>query len=105
VRQRRAQSNSTMAGDGLEGVFHVEGKEWRAQRRVVSPAFSHANMKLYVPSIKTVAKRVVDHWQKAAGDIYIKCMHWCCIGSLVQDGRHTVAEAGCQERYEGPGNR
>jgi cytochrome P450 len=68
VRQRRAQSLSVMTRDGLDGVFHAEGKEWRAQRRVVSPAFSHANLKLSVPSVKMVAKRVVEQWQKAAGN-------------------------------------
>lgn len=66
-RARRAKSFGPMVRDGIDGLITAEGKNWRAQRRVVSPAFSHGKMEGYLPAMKTVGKRLVRKWQAGPG--------------------------------------
>jgi cytochrome P450 len=66
-KARRAQSFGPLVQDGIDGVLTAEGKFWRAQRRVISPAFSPGKMDGYLPAMKTVARRLVRKWQGGPG--------------------------------------
>eukprot|EP00967_Tisochrysis_lutea_P069570 scaffold91482_cov33-Tisochrysis_lutea.AAC.4 len=70
-RLRRAKAFGPLVRDGIDSVLTAEGKLWRAQRRVFSPAFSHNHMQGYLPAIKCVAKRLVAKWENGPG-----CCEW-----------------------------
>ena len=44
------------------------GDQWRQDKRVVGPAFSHKHLKEYLGSIKRVAERLVDVLAAPAGE-------------------------------------
>ena len=44
------------------------GDQWRQDKRVVGPAFSHKHLKEYLGSIKCVAERLVDVLAAPAGE-------------------------------------
>mmetsp|Transcript_9614 Transcript_9614/g.22660 ORF Transcript_9614/g.22660 Transcript_9614/m.22660 type:complete len:225 (-) Transcript_9614:33-707(-) len=52
----------------FEGLFMAEGDQWRQDKRVVGPAFSHKHLKEYLGSIKLVAERLVDVLAVPAGE-------------------------------------
>ena len=48
------------------GVFGANGEAWKRQRRMVMAAFDPAHVQRYLPSLQTVARRLVGRWQLAA---------------------------------------
>ena len=48
------------------GVFGANGEAWKRQRRMVMAAFDPAHVQRYLPSLQTVAQRLVGRWQLAA---------------------------------------
>lgn len=48
------------------GVFGANGEAWKRQRRMVMTTFDPAHVQRYLPSLQTVAQRLVGRWQLAA---------------------------------------
>ena len=48
------------------GVFGANGEAWKRQRRMVMAAFDPAHVQRYLPSLQTVAQRLVGRWKLAA---------------------------------------
>lgn len=58
---------STRESVPFEGLFMAEGDQWRQDKRIVGPAFSHKHINEYLASIKCVAERLVDVLASPAG--------------------------------------
>ena len=51
---------------GFDGLFSVNGEQWRRQRPMVMAAFDPAHIKSYFPALVKVTQRFAGRWQRAA---------------------------------------
>jgi cytochrome P450 len=51
---------------GFDGLFSVNGDQWRRQRPMVMAAFDPAHIKSYFPALVKVTQRFARRWQRAA---------------------------------------
>jgi cytochrome P450 len=59
------------AGDG---VFFVDGEDWRRQRRMVVPAFQREKIEALVPHLVAGADVMLERWQQHAGGGFFPVM-------------------------------
>ena len=51
---------------GFEGLFQSEGASFRLNKRIVAPAFNHAHLPDFIPTLNAVSSRLVDKWLRQA---------------------------------------
>jgi cytochrome P450/nitrite reductase/ring-hydroxylating ferredoxin subunit len=52
---------------GVAGVFSAEGRAWRSQRRLAMEALAPRHQRGFYPQLRTIASRLCDRWNTAAG--------------------------------------
>ncbi len=65
--QRSRGLHSAAREMGLNGVFAVEGEDWRLQRRIIVSALNRARLAPFYANIHTLAGRLKTRWEGAAG--------------------------------------
>jgi cytochrome P450 len=64
---QRAANLSALAKEmGFDGLFTVNGEQWRRQRPMVMAGLDPAHIKSYFPALVKVTRRFAGRWQRAA---------------------------------------
>jgi len=64
--QRTARMNEIAKEMGFDGLFSVNGEQWRRQRPMVMAGLDPAHIKSYFPALVRVTQRFAGRWQRAA---------------------------------------
>src|SRR3954469_16032878 len=64
--QRTSRMNQIAKEIGFDGLFSVNGEQWRRQRPMVMAGLDPAHIKTYFPSLVRVTQRFARRWQRAA---------------------------------------
>jgi cytochrome P450 len=64
--QRTARISRIAKEMGFDGLFSVNGEQWRRQRPMVMASFDPAHIKSYFPALVRVTQRFARRWQRAA---------------------------------------
>jgi len=64
--QRTARMNEIAKEMGFDGLFSVNGEQWRRQRPMVMAGLDPAHIKSYFPALVRVTQRFARRWQRAA---------------------------------------
>ena len=64
--QRTSNLNRIAKEMGFDGLFTVNGEQWRRQRPMVMPGFGPAHVKSYFPALVRITQRFAGRWQRAA---------------------------------------
>ncbi|HEV8111005.1 MAG TPA: cytochrome P450, partial [Burkholderiales bacterium] len=64
---QRTSTLSAIAKEmGFDGLFSVNGEQWRRQRPMVMAGLDPAHIKSYFPALVRVTQRFAGRWQRAA---------------------------------------
>src|SRR4051794_5640408 len=64
--QRTARMNQIAKEMGFDGLFAVNGEQWRRQRPMVMAGLDPAHIKSYFPALGGGTQRVAPRWERAA---------------------------------------
>ena len=64
--ERIRRMNQIAKEMGLDGLFSVNGEQWRRQRPMVMAGLDPAHIKSYFPALVKVTQRLAGRWQRAA---------------------------------------
>src|SRR3954467_855648 len=64
--QRTTRMNQIAKEMGFDGLFSVNGEQWRRQRPMVMAGLDPAHIKSYFPALVRVTQRFAARWQRAA---------------------------------------
>ena len=64
--ERLRRMNQIAKEMGLDGLFSVNGEQWRRQRPMVMAGLDPAHIKSYFPALVRVTQRLARRWQRAA---------------------------------------
>jgi cytochrome P450 len=64
--QRTTRMNEIAKEMGFDGLFSVNGEQWRRQRPMVMAGLDPAHIKSYFPALVRVTQRFAGRWQRAA---------------------------------------
>ena len=64
--QRPSYLSSIAKEMGFDGLFSVNGEQWRRQRPMVMAGLDPAHIKSYFPALVRVTQRFARRWQRAA---------------------------------------
>src|SRR3954470_3310627 len=64
--ERTARINQIAKEIGFDGLFSVNGEQWRRQRPMVMAGLDPAHIKTYFPALVRVTQRFARRWQRAA---------------------------------------
>lgn len=63
---QKAEMGRRVLEPGLgRGLLTSEGEVWRAQRRLMAPAFDHASMRGYAPTVSAMVETLMESWAGA----------------------------------------
>jgi cytochrome P450 len=64
--ERTSRMNQIAKEMGFDGLFSVNGEQWRRQRPMVMAGLDPAHIKSYFPALVRVTQRFAGRWQRAA---------------------------------------
>jgi cytochrome P450 len=64
--ERTSRMNQIAKEMGFDGLFSVNGEQWRRQRPMVMAGLDPAHIKTYFPALVRVTQRFAGRWQRAA---------------------------------------